>query len=121
MVKRRFVKFKLLFDEALQPRQAFPLTNHVFDLKHIKHDFKQGGLADELIYQFAKETKRLIVTPNTKDFRKLLRSKDTGILGISMVLKTKNIDKKLCSLLKKSRKGDLFGKITKITGEAGKK
>ena len=121
MVKKRFVKFKLLLDEALSPRESFPQTNNIFNLKHIRDDFRQTGLADELVYKFAQETKRLIITPNTKDFRKLLKSKDTGIIGISMALKTKDMDKKLCSLLKKSSKGDLFGKVTKITGETGKR
>ncbi len=38
MVKKRFIKFKILLDEALPPRQQFPKTNAIFDVKHIKHD-----------------------------------------------------------------------------------
>ena len=120
MVKKRFIKFKILLDEALPPRQRFLQTNKIFDVKHISHDLRLSGLADSVLYQLAKKIERLIVTTNVKDFKKLLKGKETGIIGISMALKTKDIDKKLCSLLKKSSKGNLFGKITKITRETGK-
>ena len=121
MQKRRFIKFKVLLDEALPPRQSFPKTNKVFDVKHIKHDLNLSGFADSIVYEIACELKRLIVTPNIKDFKRLLKGDKTGIIAVSMALSTKNMDKKLCSLLRKSKKGNLFGKIVEITGETGKK
>lgn len=121
MRKRRFIKFKILLDEALSPRQSFPQTNKIFNVRHIKHDLGLSGFADPVVYEVACELKRLIVTPNIKDFRRLLKSNKTGIIGISMALSTTDLDKKLCSLLKKSKKGNLFGKINEITGETGKK
>lgn len=120
MTKKRFIKFKILLDEALPPRQKFPQTNKIFDVKHLKHDLSLPGLADSVVYKIAQELERLIVTSNTKDFRKLLRGKKTGVIGVSMALKTEEIDKRLCSLLKKTPKGRLFGKITKITGKTDK-
>lgn len=121
MIKRRFTKFKILLDEALPPRQRFPRTNKVFDVKHIKHDLGLSGLADPIVYKIAKELKRSIVTSDIKDFRNLLRGKKIGIIGVSMALGTEDIDKKLCSLLKRSSRGRLFGKVTKITGETGRR
>lgn len=43
MVKKRFIKFKILLDEALPPKQQFPRTNAMFDVKHIKHDLRLSG------------------------------------------------------------------------------
>jgi len=121
MHKRRFIKFKTLLDEALPPRRQFPQTNKIFNVKHIKHDLGLSGFADSVVYEIACELKRLIVTPNIKDFKRLLKGSETGIISVSMALSTENIDKKLCSILRKSKKGDLYGKIVEISGETGKK
>lgn len=120
MTKKRFTKFKILLDEALPPREKFPQTNKIFDVKHLRHDLSLPGLADSVVYKIAQELGRLVVTSNIKDFRKLLQGKKTGVIGVNMALRTEDIDKKLCSLLKKTSKGRLFGKVTKITGETGK-
>jgi predicted nuclease of predicted toxin-antitoxin system len=119
MIKKRFHKFKLLLDEALPPRQSFSFTNHDFDLKHINHDLKLPGLADEVIYKIAVELERIIITSNIKHFRQFLKGDKIGVIGVSMALKTEELDKKLCSLLKKSSKADLYGKVVKITSEKG--
>ncbi len=88
--------------------------------KHIKHDLGLSGFADAVVYEVASKVDRLIITPNIRHFKKLLEEKETGIIGVSMALSTTKIDKKLCSLLKKSNRGDLFGKIQEITGETRK-
>ena len=120
MVKKRFIKFKILLDEALPPRQQFPITNATFDIKHIKHDLGLSGYADSVVYEVASKLDRLVVTPNIKHFKKLLKGKETGIISVSMALSKTEIDKKLCSFLKKSKRGELFGNINEISGETGK-
>lgn len=120
MIRQR-QRFNVLFDEGLYPREKLPRTNERHNIRHIKHDFNYGGLSDDAVYEFAKSQNRLIATLNIKDFRKLLKSKDTGVIGISSTLTPDEIDKKLCSLLNKSRKGELYGKVVTITKESGKK
>jgi len=120
MIRQR-QRFNVLFDEGLYPREKLPRTNERHNIRHIKHDFNYGGLSDDAVYEFAKSQNRLIATLNIKDFRKLLKSNDTGIIGISSTLTPDDIDKKLCSLLNKSRKGELYGKVVTITKESGKK
>ena len=120
MIRQR-QRFNVLFDEGLYPREKLPRTNERHNIRHIKHDFNYGGLSDDAVYEFAKSQNRLIATLNIKDFRKLLKSKDTGVIGISSTLTPDDIDKKLCSLLNKSRKGELYGKVVTITKESGKK
>jgi len=122
MVKKH-IRHRALLDEGLNKREDFPQTNNLHDIKHIEHDFHSGGMLDPVIYIYAAKQKRLIATYNITDFRKLHdpRNKSTGIISISTSLGQEDIDKKLCSLLNKSKKGDLYGKITPITGETGKK
>lgn len=116
MIKQRY-RFNVLLDEGLYPRNKLPKTNNRHNIKHIALDFKYAGYADDFVYEFAKSQKRLIATLNIKDFKRILDSNDTGIIGISPNLTPDEIDKKLCSLLNKSRRGDLYGKVIKITSE----
>src|SRR3989338_5676187 len=119
----RHIRHRLLLDEGLNSRQDFLKTNNLHDIKHIKHDFHMGGMIDKNVYIYAAQQKRLIATYNIKDYRKLHNpaNKSTGIISISPRLKQEDIDKKLCSLLNKSARGDVYGKISHISGETGKK
>lgn len=115
---QKFYKHKLLLDEGFHVRQRLPILNHRFDVKHITGDFKQLGLPDTEVYQFAIKQKRIIVTFNVKDFKALaISSNQTGVIGVSANLAPSQIDKKLTALLNKSTKKSLFGKLTTISGE----
>lgn len=115
---QRFHKYKLLLDEGFYRRHRLPQLNQRHDIKHITGDFKKEGLSDPKVYEFARKHKRLIITYNEKDFRNLaVKSKDTGVIGISENLSAKQIDTKLTALLNKSRPNDLFGKFTPLSGE----
>src|SRR6266571_2463104 len=108
---RRAYKHKLLLDEGFPPRSYFPTLNQRFDVKHIKDDLRRIGLPDEQIYEIAKEMKRLIVTYNARDFRRLAhKSQDTGVIGVGALVPYSHIDKKLTSLLTKSGPSALLGK-----------
>lgn len=114
----RFYKHKLLLDENMPPRLEFPRVNGLFDVKHIRDDFKQEGLADPDVYVLAAKQQRLIVTFNAKDFKELaLRSQETGIIGVSAHLSSHQIDTKLTALLVRSSAKALLGNLTTITGE----
>src|SRR5438105_6520995 len=97
---RTFYKHKLLFDEGFPPRWYFPRLNERFDVKHIKDDFRKIGLPDTEVYAYAVQEKRLIVTYDTKDFRRLAQnSKETGVISVPALMPYHHIDNKLASLL----------------------
>lgn len=112
----RFYKHKILLDEGFPPRSYFPRLNQRFDVKHIKSDFKKVGLPDEAVHEFAVEQKRLIITYNTKDFKRLAeKSKDTGVIGVSALMPYAHIDNKLTALLTKSSQNTLYGTYTPLS------
>ena len=112
----RFYKHKILLDEGFPPRVYFPRLNQRFDVKHVKSDLKKIGLPDSEVYSLAVEQKRLIVTYNTKDFKRLAdASKETGVIGVSALMSYSHIDNKLTSLLPKSSSNALYGKFTNLT------
>lgn len=80
---KKFHKHKLLLDENMPSRQAFPRLNMLFDVKHVRDDFKSGGTSDQQVYKIAEESKRLIITYNVKHFKGPAgKSQDTGVIGI---------------------------------------
>ena len=115
---KRLFKYKLLLDENMPNRKYLVTLNKRFDVKHISSDFKKDSLSDPQVYKFARDNKRLIITHNVKDFEKLaILSMDTGVIGVSANLTNNQIDKKLTALLMKSKKSELLGKCTYISGE----
>src|SRR3990167_6971904 len=118
MVKK-FYKHKLLRDENFPVRSYFPTLNQRYDLKHIVEDFDRAGLSDPKVYKLAQKEDRLVVTYNIKDFEKLAaKNMETGVIGVSHNLSLEQLDKKLTSLLNKSTRKSLLGKLTTITGES---
>lgn len=119
MRSKKVHKHKLLLDENFPLRSYFPNLNKRFDLKHISGDYKQAGLPDPKVYDVAKKENRLVVTFNTRDFVDLAQtSAEAGVIGISQNLPMEQIDKKISSLLLKSTKKSLMGKLTIISGES---
>lgn len=117
-MQKSFPKHKLLLDENMPQRQVFPRLNELFDMKHIRDDFHQGGISDSEVYQLALQHQRLIVTYNAKDFKELaLRSTQTGIIAISPSLPLHQIDTKLTALLVRRSIKALYGKFTVLTGK----
>jgi hypothetical protein len=112
----RFYKHKVLLDEGFPPRIYFPRVNQRFDVKHVKHDLGKISLPDEKVYALAAAQKRLIVTYNAKDFRRLAaNSTDTGVIGVSALMPYAHVDNKLTALLTKSRQAALYGKYTALS------
>jgi hypothetical protein len=112
----RYFKHKLLLDEGFPPRSYFPNVNQRFDIKHVKDDLRKIGLSDEEVYALAVQLKRLIVTYNAKDFRRLAgNSQDTSVIGVGALTPYHHIDTKLTSLLTKSSPTALQGKYTALS------
>ena len=112
----RFHRHKLLLDEGLYPRKSLLRINSRHDVKHIKHDFHIGGIKDEEIYKIAVKQKRIIITYNTRDFRKMAKySSNSGIIGVSQGLTPDQLDTKLSSILSKNSVKAFYGKYTPLS------
>lgn len=115
---KAFFKHKLLFDENMRPRNRFPRLNELFDIKHISHDLKKAGIPDPEVYDIAITQKRIIITLNKADFKKLAGTKnDFGIIGIPPNLLPPHIDTKLTALLMKLKPNQLRGKYIPLGEE----
>jgi predicted nuclease of predicted toxin-antitoxin system len=116
-----FYKHKILLDEHLYHRHAYPLLNEHFDVKHIKDDLHLGGLDDQAIYELARTQGRIILTSNVKDFRPLLRDDSPGIIGIPETWSTSRLDTKLTALLRRHGPSFFRGRYRSLgMVEAGK-
>ena len=117
-----FYKHKILLDEHLYHRRAYPLLNERFDVKHIKDDLHHGGMDDQAIYELARSQGRLILTINVKDFRALLREDSPGVIGIPETWSTSRLDTKLTALLMRHSPNYFRGRYHPLAAtEAGTK
>lgn len=113
--KSKGIKFRLLFDENFSPK-GIPTVKQMHDVVYVGR--KMSGATDEEVFAYAVEERRLIVTKDTKEFRRLLKSKGedrTGIIALSPHASPKKVDKELPKFLSKSKEEDLYGKMKKLT------
>ena len=111
----KFYKHKLLLDEGIFPRKSLKRVNSRYNIRHIKHDLHKGGITDKEIYRIARKEKRIIITYNISDFRRLAKqSKDTGVLGITQGLTPDKLDAKLNSLLSRNPEKKFYGRYTSL-------
>jgi hypothetical protein len=96
-----FYKHKILLDEHLYHRRAYPKLNEHFDVKHIEGDLHLGGMDDPPIHELAVKQARIILTRNVKHFRPLLREDTPGIIGIPETWPPALLDTKLTAYLMK--------------------
>lgn len=109
-------RHKLLLDEGLYLKKFLTRTNNHHDIKHIKHDLRKGGISDRDIYSIAVKTRRIIITYNINDFRKMAtKNSDTGIIGVSQNLSPDQLDKKLNALLSRKTPKSLYGKYISLS------
>ena len=112
----RFYKHKLLLDEGLYSKKSLKRINSRYNIKHIKHDLNKGGVTDKEIYEIACTQKRIIITYNIEDFRKLaIQNKDTGVIGVTQGFTPEQLDTKLNSLLSRSSENSFYGKYTPLS------
>ena len=113
-----FHKYHLLFDEGFPLRTFFPKINSTHMVQHIAKDLNKSGLSDLEVFKIADKNGQLLVTYNYRDFRNFLAtSNKAGIIGVSASLPLEQIDKKISSLLSKSKPKNLYGKFNYISGE----
>lgn len=109
------IKPKFLLDEGLPPRKVLKSCNQTWNIKHVRDDFGLGGATDIAVFEVAKKENRILITFNTKDFRKLLSKHDPSILDISSKIPTDKLDALIMKQVMSLGSSDLNGKIFKVT------
>lgn len=112
MTHKLHKEHKILLDENMPNRSKLARLNGIFNILHIRDDLKKTGLSDPEVYKLAKEHKRILITFNGDDFRKLVNKTDhIGVISVPATMPLETIDKKLNSLFVKSTEGTFKGKF----------
>ncbi|MBI4948328.1 DUF5615 family PIN-like protein [Candidatus Berkelbacteria bacterium] len=113
---RHHPKPKILLDESLPGRDKFPQLNSYCNCKHV-NEFSLNGATDPVVYDKAITEKRILVTFNIKDFKKLVIDNSSGpsVIGLSTRLSYEQIDKKVLSKVKNLTESEFVGKYFSIT------
>lgn len=109
------IRYKILLDEGLPPRQAYLNLNRLHYVAHIAHDFNLNGSPDSIVYKKATDESRIMIVFNTKDFRKLLRRDKPTIVALSPSLSNKQADLKLCKLLRDLKQKQTRGLLISVS------
>lgn len=117
MTSKKHTRYTLLLDEGVYPKESFPNLNNLYVLKHINHDFKKSGTPDSRIYKLAQKNNSLVVVYNIKDFRPLIAPNKPSVISLSTNLTIKQIDKKICKVLKTLKPSQTKGHLISITNE----
>lgn len=117
MSSNKRTRYNLLLDEGLPPKVRFPDLNNLHTVKHINHDLKKGGVKDLAIYKLAEKEGYIVVVLNTKDFKPLIDANKPTVISISTGLSNRQIDLKLCKLLKDLKPSEQSGHLISISNE----
>ena len=115
MPSKKHKRYKLLLDESLPPRNFYPVTNNLHNIRHIKHDFNKGGISDQKVYDLARSSKRIVVVFNKKDFKKLIEKNKPSIILLTTSLPNSQADLKICKALKGLRNDEKEGCLIYIS------
>lgn len=110
----RQVKLRLLLDEGLPLRREFPVLNDRANVRHV-HDYKLGGAADTTVYATATAEQRIVVTFNLRHYARFVSTSSPSVIGLTMQLTTKQIDRKLTALIRRLRPTDGVGRVFRIS------
>lgn len=115
MTIRARTRHKLLLDEGLPRKEAYPRANNYHSLRHIVHDVGKGGAKDKDVYAIANKEKRIVVVFNTKDFRPLIFPQSVSVISLSTNLTDRQVDLKLCKALRYLKPSQTKGHLITIT------
>lgn len=105
-------KHKILLDENMPNRIKLSRLNGIFDIVHVRDDLKKAGVKDPEVYKLAKRLKRILITFNGHDFKKLLQKDDgIGVISVPATMPEDQIDKKLTALFIQGRENTFKGKF----------
>lgn len=117
MSSKKHARYKLLLDEGLPFKEKFPKLNNLHTLRHINHDLRRGGARDSQIYEIAVKDGSMVVVFNTKDFKVLIRRNNPSVISLSSGLTNKQIDLRLCKVLKNLKPSQKIGMLISVTNE----
>lgn len=107
-------KFRFLLDSAFANPSKFPKLNKKAKLIHAVIDLGLPPTAeDKDIYQKATEENCLVLTINYDDFKKLVRTNQAGVIGISSQLFNVQIDDIVTEFISGKAPEDYIGKAKK--------
>lgn len=108
-------KFRILLDSAFAKPGSFPKLKKKANLAHTVLDYGMSAqVEDEEIYQKAVRENRIVLTINFKDFRKLVKKGQPGVIGIESQLTNKEIDQIVSDFISDKNPEDFRGKAVKI-------
>ncbi len=109
-------KFRILLDAAFAKPSAFPRLSKKSNLTHAVHNHRlPPDCDDKEIYQKAIEENRFVLTINFKDFKKLIKKGEPGIIGIESQLSNQEIDKLVSNFIRDKNPDDFREKAIKLT------
>lgn len=73
------------------------------------------GYADQKIFQFAKQEKRLVVVFNIKDFKKFISKDSPSVIAFSPNLSDEQADLKICKVLRDLKPSQKKGHLISIS------
>lgn len=115
MALRTHTKHRLLLDEGLPRKEVYPQANNYHNLRHIVHDINKEGAKDIEVYAIANSEQRMVVVFNTKDFRPLISLKSVSVISLSTNLVDKQVDLKICKVLRILKPSQTKGHLISIT------
>jgi len=118
MALRAHIKHRLLLDEGLPRKEAYYQANNYHNLRHIVHDINRGGAKDNEVYAIANGEQRLMVVFNTKDFKPLILPMSVSVISLSTNLSDKQVDLKICKVLKTLKPSQTKGHLISITNNS---
>lgn len=114
MTSKKHRKYKLLLDEGVHLPREFSSLNRLHNLKHIAES-KYRSKSDEFVFRLAEKEGRIPVIYNTKHFKPLISRGSTSIISVSTVLTDKQVDLKICGVLRKIAPSKLRGHLIKVS------
>ncbi len=117
MSSKKHIRYRVLLDEGLPPKEKLPITNNLHNLKHIKHDLKKAQSRDSVVYSLATKEQYLVVVFNAKHFRPLIQETKSSIISLSARMTNKQIDLKLCKVLNNLKPSEQKGCLISINNE----
>jgi predicted nuclease of predicted toxin-antitoxin system len=110
------VPLKLLLDENLSPRVASTLCKDGVDAAAVR-DRGLNGATDALVFQYAFDDDRIVVTKNVRDFEKLAQSCDlhAGVILLEDTLRYEGqLERLRKALTEIELRGDLVNTVLRI-------
>lgn len=114
MSTKKHRRYKLLLDEGLHLPYRYPELNKLHNISHVTQE-KLAGKSDLIIFGFCQKNNRLPVVFNTRDFKPMILTTTTSVISISTNITDKQVDVRLCKVLRDLKPRQTKGHLIRIT------